>query len=103
MENDFTKEQIASLTPEQIMSVCSGKAHHCCCGCSGNHRYNPGVALPDGSNSRGYSIDPEEFNFSFVKKVLRLVQANLDSAQFGSNFASVTLGERLYVIYPVCK
>ena len=33
------KSLLASVTVDQVMSVYSGKAGRCYCGCSGNHRY----------------------------------------------------------------
>lgn len=29
------------LTADKVLSVYSGTAHRCCCGCSGKHRHNP--------------------------------------------------------------
>ena len=44
---------------DKVVSVYSGRAHKCCCGCSGKHTYASEYA-PYGKEIRGYPIDADE-------------------------------------------
>lgn len=66
---------LASVTADQVMSVYSGKAGRCYCGCSGNHRYAKAHREIAGKD-RGYAISDDEVNDAQVKKVLRIVKEN---------------------------
>lgn len=59
---EITVEQaqafIASVTPDMVLSVYSGRAG-CMCGCLGNHRYNP-LYRAEASKDRGYEVDADE-------------------------------------------
>ena len=91
-------EHLLSLMPADVMSVYSGKAHRCCCGCSGNHRYaaaHRNVA----SKHRGYTVEDKEVNDVQVRRVLRILQKNAGTAHGGGGHFAVVIGERLYVVY----
>lgn len=101
------------------MSVYSGKAGKCYCGCSGNHRYASKHVEAAGKD-RGYAIGKEEVNDRQVKKVLGIVQANFqleegcpegsrpynvqgeDGTSFVTHFTA-EVGERSYTVYLLPK
>jgi hypothetical protein len=94
-------KSIQDLGPSDIMSVYSGKAHRCCCGCSGKHSYNESHAYLAGVN-RGYPVSEEEINNRMVTKVLRLIQANeekIEKREPSDNHVAVIVGTRIYVAY----
>ena len=107
-------ELLASVTVDQVMSVYSGKAGRCYCGCSGKHSYaSKHVAIA--SKDRGYAVDADEVSDRQVKKVLGIVKANFDASdaqmyhvqdagQAGTGKGSVThftavVGKRSYTVY----
>ena len=92
------REMLLTLTPADVMSVYSGKAGHCCCGCSGKHRYSSQHRAA-GSKHRGYTVDDDEVNDVQVRKVLGVVQKNVDAADYGKNLFTVELNERVYIAY----
>ena len=109
------KSLLASVTVDQVMSVYSGKANRCYCGCAGNHRY-ASKHIDAAAKDRGYAIGKEEVNDRQVKKALGIVQANFaleegcpeaslpynlqgeDGASFVTHFTAV-VGERSYTVY----
>jgi hypothetical protein len=97
---NLTKEQVLALTEEQIVTVYSGKAGKCFCGCSGNYRVNPAHFELAGKR-RGYAYDASEANLTQVRKVLRIVKENIDRVEFFNGGASVEIGERVYALYTV--
>ena len=92
---------IKTLTPKDIVSVYSGKAHRCCCGCAGIHRYNS-AHIKIAGKRRGYKIDTEEINDRHVSKVLRIIQNNPQS-EYDSGphcrLVSLEIGNKLYIAY----
>lgn len=77
----------------QVRSVYTGKAHKCCCGCAGKHRYSS-LNVAQASADRGYEVTPDEVNDRQVVKVLRDVQ-NQDGffpVERGPGFFSVDVG-----------
>lgn len=88
-----------------VMSVYSGKAGHCCCGCSGKHTYRSETREQAGKN-RGYAIGDDEVNDSSVKRILstmnQLIASNkpceIDMPSDWGHIA-ITFGSRLYVAY----
>jgi hypothetical protein len=95
-------ETLCTLTPADVMSVYSGKAGRCCCGCAGKHRYSS-VHRAVGSTNRGYKVEDKEVNDAQVRRVLGIVQKNAGLATAGGNHFAVVLGERLYVVYPLAS
>jgi hypothetical protein len=90
---------ILALAFTDIASVYSGRAHRCCCGCSGKHYYNS-TLTKSASAWRGYPVLSEEINNRMVTRVLRKIQRNVTEAKlFENDHVSVTLGNRLYVAY----
>lgn len=106
---------LATTTLDQVMSVYSGKAGKCYCGCSGNHRYAKAHQEVAGKD-RGYAISDDEVNDTQVKKVFNLVKKNFTieencrkgnepysiQEEAGKGFVShfsVVLGTRSYTIY----
>ena len=114
---------LATVTVAQVMSVYSGKAGKCYCGCSGIHRYARAHREIGGIN-RGYAVSDDECNNAQVKKVFNIVKANFaydhetcregnqpfsiqdqpspDGKGFVTHF-SVELGDRSYTIYLLPK
>src|SRR5258708_7776573 len=95
---------ISKLDTADVVKVYSGKAS-CCCGCSGNYRYNSEhVAL--GSDRRGYKVDEVEMNDAQVRRVLKIIQENPSGAEIsieGPNervgHVCVTINDRWYIAY----
>jgi hypothetical protein len=92
-------ETLRTLTVEEVMSVYSGTAGRCCCGCAGHHRYSRKLRV-SASRDRGYKVEDDEINDGQVRRVLGILQKNIERAEAGSNHFSVELGSRLYVVYP---
>lgn len=114
MNNADVLALLATTTLSQVMSVYSGKAGACYCGCSGNHRY-AAAHREAATKDRGYSISDDEVNDTQVKKVFNLVKKNFsipenvrpgnepysiqdEGEKFVSHF-SVEIGARSYTIY----
>ncbi len=94
---------IQSVTPAQVVSVYSGKAGKCMCGCAGNHRYNPDHAEL-GAKRRGYPVLAEDINMTQVTRVLRLIQAEPSALvepglNGGETILSARVGNRDLVAY----
>jgi len=94
------QDRLHKLTSADVISVYSGKAHHCCCGCAGIHRYNT-LYRHSAAKWRGYAIQDEEFNDRQISRVLKIVQANSASAHFDPTYVGVTIGDRWYNVYLV--
>lgn len=55
---------------EDVVSVYSGKANRCCCGCSGKHTYS---SAHRDTVRRGYEVLDEEVNDRSVKMIFNKV------------------------------
>jgi len=108
-----TTLDIAALEPHDIMQVYSGKDGMCCCGCSGDHRYNS-EHLKMAAKDRGYSISKDEVNDKKVRRTLQLIKDNAHKAEVAVNergpkrgnrhsaftaHVSLVIGDRLHIIY----
>jgi hypothetical protein len=95
------KQNLQNLTEKDIISVYSGINGKCCCGCSGNHRYNPDY-VKEASKLRGYDVGPEETNLVMIKKVLNILK-NVDltssDVEYDDDCFSAVVHNRLYVAY----
>jgi len=92
------EEAVNDLQVSDVMSVYSGKAGACCCGCSGKHRY-ASAHQEVASKNRGYEVTDDEINDQQVRKILRLVQSEAEKAEsFGTGY-SVEIHKRLYCVY----
>ena len=80
MNANDVKKLLAAVTLDKVMSVYSGKAGKCYCGCSGNHRY-ASAHLAVAGLDRGYPIEGDEVNDRQVKKVLKIVQERFEVAE----------------------
>ena len=99
------KMKIQDIQVKDVMSVYSGIAGRCCCGCAGKHTYNSKY-VNQASEHRGYEVRPEEVSDRTVALILNKVKKNADSLDVdvprkGFDFFSVTVGNRLYVVYLV--
>lgn len=96
------KVNIETLTVEQVVSVYSGKAGKCCCGCAGKHRY-PAAKRAEASKSRGYPVRDNEINDRQVSKVLNLVKEHAGKEGIETTtdetYASVEVDGRMYTVY----
>lgn len=72
-------QQLGTLTPDDVMCVYSGKPG-CACGCRGKYSYNSRHAAK-GSERRGYAVDDEDINDREVKRILGLLQANVEAVK----------------------
>jgi hypothetical protein len=95
---------VQNLKVSDVVSVYTGKAGSCCCGCSGIHRYSTKHAKV-GAKRRGYELETKEINDRHVAKVLRWVQAtsiaNPALVKIGQNHLAVDIGEKVYLVYPL--
>lgn len=66
---------IKDVKVEDVLSVYSGKANSCCCGCSGKHTYNPDYK-DAGTINRGYEVDDDECSLRTVKLILNKCKKN---------------------------
>ena len=90
---------VASLVPNDIMSVYSGKDGCCCCGCSGTHYYPPGAV---GAAAWGGNISS-----AMVTKVFNLLRRatygtghGLSPVEVNETYLSTTTSTgRVYVAY----
>jgi hypothetical protein len=93
---------IFETTVDDVMSVYSGINGRCCCGCSGNHRYNS-KHVKVASKHRGYKVTPEEVSDRTVKMILNKLKRNPECIDVvprkSYNFFSGVIGSRLYVVY----
>ena len=93
---------IESLTPADVVSVYSGVAGACCCGCKGNHRYNPEYVELAGER-RGYAVSTDEISARSVAIVLGKLRKHKNDAErfpgHGRPFVSVEIGSRVHVAY----
>jgi hypothetical protein len=96
----------ADIKASDVMSVYSGKAGSCCCGCSGKHATAYRVSAGD---DRGYAVGEEECSDRTVSLILRKLKFALDSGLKHNvcpgheggfvSHVSVEVGNRLYVAY----
>lgn len=89
---------LQELNPSNVMSVYSGRAGACCCGCKGKHHYNSSH-VDEATADRGYLVTPDEVNDSQVTRVLRLVQANEPAVRFEYGHVYAEVGSRVYIVY----
>lgn len=81
---------------EKVVSVYSGKAGECCCGCSGKHTYaskykNQGAFL------RGYDFSENEISDAIVKRHVNTIMKL--GGQYQDNVWFVRTPTRYYVAY----
>lgn len=93
-------EKLLDLSKNDVMSVYSGKAGRCCCGCAGKHYYNSKHVAKAGVN-RGYKISADEVNDTMITRVLNTLKKNahLLESGFDEHYFSITLDNRLYIAY----
>jgi hypothetical protein len=99
---------IDDIKLSDVMSVYSGKAGACCCGCAGKRTY--AKAHQDvASKDRGYEVFDKECRDGTVKRIFNKA---MDSITSGGDLSispgkeggfvshvSVEIGERVYIIY----
>lgn len=81
---------------ENIVSVYSGKAGKCCCGCAGKHTY-ASKHVEHASDRRGYEVRDEEVSDRQVTRVFNKIKA-LGANNEGGYVWAENDG-RLYVAY----
>lgn len=93
-------QQLATLTPSDIVKVYSGRpsasGNHCRCGCRGTYRYSSDVNI---LKERGYAGDKSDVNDKQVAKVLAIVQAHVDVASADDSWYDVEVDGRSFTIY----
>jgi hypothetical protein len=95
----FEAKVLAAVT-DDVLSVYTGKAGKCCCGCSGRHRYN--AQFRDlGGRRRGYVLGDDEVNTRQVTKVLGLLKAHVSDVEDGGSYWALTLDGRDVIAYLV--
>lgn len=83
---------------EKVVSVYSGAAGKCCCGCSGKHTYSS-VHRTAGSNKRGYEVRDEEVSDRSVKIIVKKMNTYPGEVINEGDYAYLEHGNRLYVAY----
>ena len=90
---------IASVTPEKVRSVYSGRTG-CACGCRGNHRYHP-EHVAEASANRGYAVTEDEVSKRSISIVLNKVKRASNAVVLDGNILSFEddSRDRLYIVY----
>lgn len=84
---------------EQILSVYSGKAGHCACGCSGTYWYAESKQ-DAGTKYRGYAVRDEELSDRQVSRIYNLFMKNVDDVEeVTPSIFSLAIGKRWLTIY----
>lgn len=99
---------IQDVTVDDVMSVYSGRANTCCCGCAGKHTYNS-KHIHTATRDRGYKVRPEEVCDRTVKRILNWMKRNAGLIDMVPNmkgripynfFSAITEnGKRMYIVY----
>lgn len=95
-----TKEKLENAAAN-VMSVYSGKAGKCYCGCSGNHRHASAHVVA-ASKDRGYEVTADEVNDRQVRKVTGILLENIKKGEHVEDFGSgvsIEVGPRVYIVY----
>lgn len=96
---ETTETKKTSIEMSKIISVYSGKANTCMCGCAGKYYYHPENKII-GTKNRGYEVTDDECSIGMVKKVLKIFEnfegtiENIEDYIF-----TIIKGERQYTIY----
>jgi hypothetical protein len=88
----MTTSTIASITKDQIVSVYSGRAGKCCCGCSGKYWYSSRHSQT--AATRNTPVSDRQ-----VARVLGIIQRHASDAHLLRNCVSLQIGNRLYNAY----
>lgn len=81
-----------------VLSVYSGKAGKCCCGCSGKHTYASATRDAAGKR-RGYPVtDDDEISDRCVKHTVAKIR-NAPEVEVCIGHVSVTIGTRVHIAY----
>jgi hypothetical protein len=86
-----------TLQTDDVVSVYSGKAYACCCGCSGKYWYNSKYK-DFGNKIRGYPIEDEEVSDRNVKRILNIVK-KAENIEEDLGCISTTVGKRWYIVH----
>lgn len=86
------------LQPEDIQCAYSGKPG-CACGCNGKYYYAKKFQAEAGKR-RGYPVTKNEVNDTQIVRILNVIKENAAAAEVGSSYISVTVGNRVYTVYP---
>lgn len=78
---------------DKVVSVYSGKARACCCGCSGLHSY--ASAHPANANRDEFG---DASVIRVVRKIERMIAAGVKPDTYGS-YIAVETGTRQYIAY----
>ena len=85
------------LTPENVMSVYTGRANRCCCGCSGVHSYSE-QHREAASKNRGYPVKDDEIDDETVRRVVNHINKAKNAVAEGG-YVFVESKARLHVAY----
>lgn len=103
---NVTPAELAAMTTDDVMQVYSGADGKCCCGCAGEHTYNPKHRRA-ASADHGYEIGAELCDEQRVGHVLRKVQREAakggNNVTFGSNNVAAVVGRRIHIVYPTAQ
>ncbi len=103
MTTEQAKAFIASVTPDMVREVYSGK-QGCMCGCNGKYSVNP-AHKKEADEERGYEQPSTARHMVMIKKVLGILQAHPETMIDDGYIIYVPrhVGEeRNYVVY-LCK
>ena len=85
------------ITHKDIVSVYSGLAGRCCCGCVGKHSYASAHSEWAGKN-RGYAVNGDAINDRSVKIISNKVLKN-PNVEHEDDHSHVEIGNRLLIVY----
>ena len=80
----------------KVLSVYSGKAGKCCCGCAGKHTYASQYAAA-GAARRGYPMFANEINDRTINLICDKIEAV--GGKIEDRHVYATIGDQLYIAY----
>lgn len=90
---------VQELKPSDVLTVYSGRAGKCCCGCSGKHYVNPDYRA-EAAEEQGYAVDDEDCSKGMITRVLNILRnAPIDQLDVSPNYVAFETDTRLSVAY----
>jgi hypothetical protein len=89
-----------NATLSNVAKVYRGRSGKCCCGCSGKYRFAK-AHLAWAATNRGYEVDDNEVNDSYVKKIWKIIAdpAHHDLIECTDSYMAYDDGTTLFIAY----
>lgn len=85
------------ISPDDIISVYTGRDGECCCGCAGDHIYHS-TKQTEGSEHRGYAVGDDEVDDKKFQWIIDVINQALKTEDLGSCISTV-VGDRIFIAY----